>query len=115
MMPLEQELDASQKSVRDHFEKVAKLRRAHPALRYGNRRPLIASGDSFAFIRRHLDDAVLCVWNRAKSESTFEVQVAPEMPDGTYKDALSALTIEVKNGKASFKIPPLTSAFFTKP
>ena len=115
MMPLEQELDASQKSVRDHFQKVAKLRRAHPALRYGNRRPLVAAGDSFAFIRRHLDDAVLCVWNRAKSESTFEVQVAPEMPDGTYKDALSGLKIEVKNGKANFKIPALTSAFFTKP
>ncbi|MFM8364195.1 MAG: alpha-amylase family glycosyl hydrolase [Verrucomicrobiota bacterium] len=114
MMPLESELNDAQKSVRTHFEKVAKLRRAHPALRYGNRRPLVAEGDRYAFIRRHLDDTVLCVWNRGKAEATFEVGVAPEMPDGTYRDALSDRTIEVKNGKTNFQIPALSSAFFVK-
>jgi glycosidase len=112
MMPLEHELDDAQKSVRENFIKVANLRRAHPALRYGNRRPLVAEGDRYAFVRRHLDDSVLCVWNRGKSEARFEVDVAPEMPDGTYRDALSDLAIEVKNGKAYFNLPPLTSAFF---
>jgi glycosidase len=114
MMPLEHELDAAQKSVRDHFIQVSAVRRAHPALRYGNRRPLVAEGDRYAFVRRHLDNAVLSVWNKAKSESSFEVNVSPEMPDGTYKDALSDRTIEVKDGKTSFQIPALSSAFFVK-
>lgn len=114
MMPLEHELDDAQKSVRSHFEKLGQIRHAHPALRYGNRRPLIAEGDRYAFVRRHLDDAVLCVWNRGKTEATFHLEVAPELPDGTYQDALSDLTLEVQNGKATLTLPPLTSAFLRK-
>lgn len=114
MMPLEDQLNDAQKGVRTHFEKVAKLRHNHPALRYGNRRALVAEGDRYAFVRRHLDDAVLCLWNRGKTEAAFEVNVAPEMPDGSYKDALSGRTIEVRDGKAAVTVPPLSSAFFTK-
>jgi peptide methionine sulfoxide reductase MsrB len=74
----------------------------------------VAEGDRYAFVRRHLDDSVLCVWNRGKTEAAFEVQVAPEMPDGLYKDALSGRTIEVKNGKTAFGVAPLSSSFFVK-
>jgi glycosidase len=114
MMPLESELNDAQKSVREHFKKVAKLRQAHPALRYGNRRPLVAQGDRLAFVRRHLDDSVLCLWNRGKSEAAFELAVAPEMPDGSYQDALTGRTIEVQNGQATATLPALNSAFFIK-
>jgi glycosidase len=112
MMPLEADLTAEQKSVRQHFANVAALRHAHPALRYGNRRPLVAEGDRYAFVRRHLDDAVLAVWNRGKSEANFSLSVSPEMPDGTYSDALSDRTLVVQDGKTTFQVPPLTSAFF---
>jgi glycosidase len=114
MMPLEEELSAEQKDVRAHFAQVATLRHAHPALRYGNRRPLIAEGDRYAFVRRHLDDAVLAVWNRGKSEAGFSMNVAPEMPDGTYTDPLGGHTITVKDGQTDFLLPSLSSAFFVK-
>lgn len=114
MMPLEAELNDAQKSVRTHFAKVAKLRHAHPALRYGSRRALIAEGDRYAFVRRHLGDAVLCAWNRGKTPAEFEVEAAPELPDGTYTDALSGLEIEIEGGEVEFELPPLSSAFFVK-
>jgi glycosidase len=114
MMPLEAELNGAQKSVRTHFAKVAKLRHAHPALRYGSRRALIAEGDRYAFVRRHLGDAVLCAWNRGKTPAEFKVETAPELPDGTYTDALSGLEIEIEGGEVEFELPPLSSAFFVK-
>jgi cyclomaltodextrinase / maltogenic alpha-amylase / neopullulanase len=114
MMPLEDSLDPAQESVREHFKKSAAARHAHPALRYGSRRALVAAGDRYAFVRRHLDDAVLCVWNRADSDSDFTVDVSPEMADGTYRDALSDRAIEVLDGKSSFTLPPRSVAFFTK-
>jgi glycosidase len=107
-------LNGAQKSVRTHFAKVAKLRHAHPALRYGSRRALIAEGDRYAFVRRHLGDAVLCAWNRGKTPAEFEVEAAPELPDGAYTDALSGLEIEIEGGEAEFELPPLSSAFFVK-
>jgi glycosidase len=114
MMPLEHELDDAQKSVRENFIKDANLRRAHPALRYGNRRPLVAEGDRYAFVRRHLGDAVLCVWNRGENPAEFEIDVAPELPDGNYIDALGGMEIEVEDGEAEFDLPPLSCAFFVK-
>ena len=37
-----------QESVREHFKKSAAARHAHPALRYGSRRALVAAGDGVA-------------------------------------------------------------------
>jgi len=114
MMPLESQLDSAQKSVRSHFRTVANFRTAHPALRYGSRRLLVADQDRYAFVRRHLDDAVLAVWNRGNAPATFEVNVAPEMADGTYRDALSGRTIQVVSGRTAFSLTPASSALFAK-
>ena len=114
MMPLENELNAAQKSVRTQFSKAALARQAHPALRYGSRRALVAEGDRYAFVRRHLGDAVLCVWNRGKNPAEFDLDVAPELPDGDYIDVLGGMEIEVEDGEAEFDLPPLSSAFFVK-
>jgi cyclomaltodextrinase / maltogenic alpha-amylase / neopullulanase len=102
----------AEEGVRSHFSKVAAIRHKHPALRYGSRRALIAEGDRYAFVRAHLGDSVLAVWNRGDSQTEFNVAVRQEMPDGIYADALSGREIEVKDGKASFKMPPATSALF---
>jgi glycosidase len=102
----------AEEGVRAHFRKVAAVRHKHPALRYGSRRPLIAEGDRFAFVRAHLGDAVLAVWNRGGNQTEFTLGVRPEMADGIYTDALSGREIEVKDGRTSFKMPPATSALF---
>lgn len=102
----------AENAVREHFSKVAAVRHKHPALRYGSRRMLVAEGDRYAFVRAHLGDAVLVVWNRGKGENSFEVEVGPEMPDGDYADALSGEKITVRNGKTSFRLGAMKSALF---
>ncbi|MDX6766437.1 MAG: alpha-amylase family glycosyl hydrolase [Candidatus Methylacidiphilales bacterium] len=115
MMPLEKDLSSDQKSVRDFFSRATAARRMHPALRYGSRRALVADGDRYAFVRRHLDDVVLAAWNRGEAASAFELPAGPEMADGTYTDAFSKNTLEVRNGTARFNLDAGRAAYFTKP
>jgi hypothetical protein len=81
MMRWDDEVTAEEKDVREHFRKVAAVRNSHPALRYGSRRSLVAAGDRYAFVRAHLGDTVLAVWNRGDQQTEFQLEVAPEMPD----------------------------------
>jgi glycosidase len=112
MMRWGDEISTAENSVREHFSKVAAVRNEHPALRYGSRRPLVAEGDRYAFVRAHLGDTVLAVWNRGEKLTEFAVEPGPEMPDGSYEDALSGQVIEVKNGRTLFKLEPMKSALF---
>ena len=112
MMPWDDQLSAEENSVREHFSKAAAVRQKHPALRYGSRRLLVAEGGRYAFVRAHLGDTVLAVWNRGDSLTEFVLQPGPEMADGVYEDALSGQVIEVKDGRAVFKLEPMKSALF---
>lgn len=112
MMRWGDEVTAEENSVREHFSKVAAVRHKHPALRYGSRRPLVAEGNRYAFVRAHLGDAVLAVWNRGDKPTEFSLAAGPEMADGTYVDALSGREIEVKDGQTSFQLEPMRSALF---
>ena len=103
---------AEENSVREHVSKVAAVRQKHPALRYGSRRPLVAEGGRYAFVRAHLGDAVLAVWNRGENLTEFTLEPGPEMPDGAYEDAISGQVIAVKDGRVAFKVPPMKSALF---
>lgn len=113
MMPGEAELSPPQLAVRDYFSKVARLRQEHPALRYGNRTLLLADQNRYAFLRRHFEDSVLAVWNKGATVAEFELS-SPEWADGTYADLLSGNKITVQQGRVSFSLPALTSAFFTR-
>ena len=112
MLPSDEKLNNEQKSVREHFSKLNALRSSHPALRYGNRRLLVADDTRYAFVRRHFDDKVLAVWNRGSESAEFDLPVGPELPDGTYTDVLSGQSIKVQSGTAKFSLPPMKSAFF---
>jgi cyclomaltodextrinase / maltogenic alpha-amylase / neopullulanase len=112
MMRWGDDVTAEENAVREHFSKVAAVRHKHPALRYGSRRALVAEGDRYAFVRAHLGDAVLAVWNRGPNPTEFALESGPEMPDGAYQDALSGQVIEVKDGRAAFKMEPMKSALF---
>ncbi|MEX0675679.1 MAG: alpha-amylase family glycosyl hydrolase [Chthoniobacterales bacterium] len=112
MMRWGDEVTAEESAVREHFSKVAAVRHKHPALRYGSRRPLVAEGDRYAFVRAYLGDAVLAVWNRGGTVTEFTLGAGPELTDGTYVDALSGQEIEVKDGRTAFKLEPMKSALF---
>ena len=71
--------------------------------------------DVYAFVRAHLDDRVAVVLNRGKTEAQIDINVAPELSDGDYTDALSGKKISVGNGKLNFTLPAQSAAFITKP
>ncbi len=112
MMRWGDEVTAEEAAVRTHFSKVAAVRNKHPALRYGSRRALVAEGDRYAFVRAHLGDTVLAVWNRGGNTTEFKLETGPEMPDGTYVDALTGQEIEVKDGRTDFRLEAMKSALF---
>ena len=58
---------------------------------------------------------VLAVWNRDDQAAVYDLDVGPEMADGSYRDALSKNTLDVRNGKARFSLDARKSAFFVKP
>lgn len=101
-------------SVSGHWAKLASLRREHPALRYGSRRPLVAEGRRFAFVRAHLDDRVLVAWNLGKVTTKFRLTVQPELADGVYEDCLGGEKIEVVDGVTTFSLPPMSSAIYVR-
>ena len=111
-MPAESQLDAAQKSVREYFSRMSALRSAHPALRYGNRRLLVADENRYAFVRRHFDDRVLAVWNRGSAKAEYDLLAGPELPDGNYTDALTGKSIAVSAGQTKFSLEPMQAAFF---
>lgn len=94
-----------------NFDKLGTLRAQHPALRYGSRRVLHAEGDVDAVVRAHLADRVLAIFNRAGHENPLTLEVAPELQDGPYTDALSGKPYEVTHGKLTLTIPARTALF----
>lgn len=112
MMPAESRLNAAQKGVRAQFCKLTALRAKHPALRYGDRRLLLADDKRYAFARRYFEDAVLCVWNKGSGSASFALAVDGALPDGTYRDALSGSAVRIQAGQAKFSLPARQAAFF---
>ena len=109
-----EDVSPDEKGVLDNFEKLGAIRRAHPALRYGSRRPVVVDHDVYGFVRAYLEDRVVVLFNRGKKETKVEVRVAPELADGDYTDVLNGLSAPVANGKLKFAIPGQTAAFITK-
>lgn len=105
------QVSADERRVLENFKKLGAIRRAHPALRYGSRRPLLADKDVYAFVRAHLDDRVVAIFNRGKNEAKIDIDVSPELSDGNYMDALSGKKSEVRSGKLTMSLPPQTAAF----
>lgn len=103
-----------ERRVIENFKKLGAIRREHPALRYGSRRTVLETADQYAFVRAHLDDRVVVIFNRAKSDAKIDINVAPELSDGDYIDALSGKKISVQSGKLDFELPGQTAAFVTK-
>jgi cyclomaltodextrinase / maltogenic alpha-amylase / neopullulanase len=108
------QLSSDEKRVLDNFKKLGAIRRAHPALRWGSRRTLVADHNLYAFVRAHLNDRVAVIFNRSKSPAKVDIAVAPEMADDDYTEALSAKAVVVKDGKLEFTLPAQTAAFVSK-
>ena len=68
----------------------------------------------YAFVRAHLDDCVVAIFNRGKTDAKVDMNVSPELSDGDYADALTGKSVQVKDGKMEFTLPAQTAAFVTR-
>ncbi|MCS7063185.1 MAG: alpha-amylase family glycosyl hydrolase [Methylacidiphilales bacterium] len=109
MMRFGEELSEQEKQVQEHWSRVARIRHAHPALRYGHRRVVHLEDETYSYVRAYFQDRVLVAFNRKLSPATLTLDVAPEFSDGDYEELISGKTVKVENGKMVLEIPPQTS------
>ena len=88
----------------------------HFSVRFlSNRRSLAGQRRWFyAFVRAHLEDRMVAIFNRGKTESKIDSQVAPEFADGDYVDALNGGHVDVRNGRMVLALPGQTAALLTR-
>ncbi len=105
------EVSADEKRVLENFKKLGAIRRTHPALRNGSRRTLQCDHDVYAFVRAYLDDRVVVIFNRGKTEAKIDIDVSPEMTDGDYVEQVSGEKVKIAGGKLRWAVAPRTAAF----
>ncbi len=110
-----EKVTGDEKTRSDNFAKLGAIRREHPALRYGSRRTLVADHDHYAFVRAHLGDRVLAAFNRDATDTTLDLQVVPEMPDGEYVEVLGDRKVQVKDGIMRLQLAGRSAALVTGP
>lgn len=114
MFPDPKRLTSEAKKVHQHVSKLNAIRRAHPAIRYGSRRCLLAGKDAYAVARAYLTDRVLVVYNRSDKPTELNLDVTPEFLDGALTDQIGDLgKVAVKNGKVSLRLSPISSHILT--
>ncbi len=112
MMRFGEDVSPEESAVKLHFSKLAKARQKHPSLYMGSRRVLLASNEHYAYVRKHLSNAALVLFNRSNKEQRYILDLNPELGDAELKDVLSDASIRVRNGRVVVKLAPMQSALF---
>jgi glycosidase len=113
MMRFGSALSALEQSTLANFQKLGKVRAAHPALRRGNRTRLWVDGSFYAYGRVSGSDIVVTALNLGTTQNSRTMSVTNIGLTGTVTDALSGATATVSGGMLTVSLPPLTAAVFT--
>lgn len=113
MMRFDSAISPEERSVREHFSKLAKARRSNPALYMGSRRSLTASNSVYAYLRAYGSDRALVAFNRGKQDAVLELDLNPEIDNGELREVLGGARLKVQGGKVRFRLKPQTSVLFT--
>lgn len=108
------QLTAPERKTLMRFERLTRIRSRHPSLRGGSRRNILVEKDALAFVRAQFDDRVLCVFNRANTPRTLQLNVGPELGNGAYVDEVSERHIDVTEGAMMLDMPARSAAFVTR-
>jgi glycosidase len=91
----------------ENLKRMLALRKAHPALRAGTTRVLVARGPILAYLREAEGERAVVAFNSSDVEVPVEVDLAGVLPDGaTLADALSSNMVPTRGGKATFRLGP---------
>jgi cyclomaltodextrinase len=100
--------------LRAFVQRCISLRMAHPALRRGDFRWLLAEDDVVAYMRQLDEEAVLVVLNNSQKPVTVDLPVAGILEEGAQvREAWSSSTKQVHEGKVeAVKIPARAGTVF---
>ncbi len=99
----------------EFYKKLIKIRRDHPALRYGDFKTALVDDENgtFAFSRTHIKNEILVVLNN--SETREEVEIAGLWEDGTKaEDVLNGGMFQIKEQKLKISIGSKWGAVLAK-
>ena len=75
MMRFDNELSKYEEETKREVSYIINLRKAHPALRYGDFYTLIADENIYAYIRSDMNERVLVVLNKSSDQQIFSPQL----------------------------------------
>ena len=95
-------------ALRDYVRATIRLRHAHPALRRGTYRALLAKGELFAFERDYQGERLLVAFNTAQDESTLHLPVnpAPRLAEFAFGEG----RVAVEGGAVAVTLPGRSGA-----
>ena len=114
-MRFDGEVTLAELSIRKHFSKLAKARRANPALYMGSRRTLLASDSVYAYVRAHESSRALVAFNSSEEDAVLELDLNPEIKSGELQEVLSGARLKVREGRVHIKLEAESSALFIVP
>ncbi|HSN73306.1 MAG TPA: alpha-amylase family glycosyl hydrolase, partial [Steroidobacteraceae bacterium] len=103
-------------SMRDWYQRLIAIRRAHPALRTGDFARLSTDGDLLVFARTEPDqsDAVIVAVNRGQTLATASVPTPAEWQDATVVDALTGTAAATSGGALEVAVPGRSVRIYVK-
>ncbi len=99
--------DQLNKYEKENFNKVTaliKLRKDHPALRYGDYYSIIADKNIFAYIRSDLNERILVVLNKSTDEQTVKLFLPSFYNTKKLESLVSGETVSLNNNETQLKI-----------
>lgn len=97
--------------IYDATRKLIALRRSHPALRYGELRPLRVFNGAYAFARVHENEAAIVILNPRGALPNFSVPLGDLGIKTHWQDTLSGRQFTVEGNRLCLETLPARSAF----
>ena len=104
MMRFDEDLSKYEKSTLTGVTKTVKLRRAHPALRYGDFYTLLAVENIYAYVRSDMNERILVVLNKSDKHEKIEIELPNIFNCNKLVDLTNSAEITVLDNFAKIEI-----------
>ncbi len=112
MMRFGNDLSGAEKEQLTIVTKLIKIRRNHSALRYGDFETLKADKDFYVYIRSDMNERVLVVLNKNKSEQNLEVNLPAFYNIRNAKDLVSGKEYSIEDNILNTNVPGIDYLIF---
>lgn len=112
MMRFGVELSSFEKKMLDDVRKIIKIRKNHPALRYGDFLTLHADENIYAFIRSDLNERILIVLNKSKKSMPVQLIIPSFYGIKSADHLITNHKIDLVESNINVSLPPMSYSFF---